>query len=111
MDKDINTPQGLAVLFDLAREINQAGDKGIGTAQAREALKELGGVLGLIFNEPEEAPLDAELQERISKLIEERAAARREKNWQLADEIRTKLEELGIALEDTPTGTVWKRKR
>jgi len=111
MDEDFNTPQALAVLFDLAREINQAGDKGISTVKAREALKELGGVLGLIFNEPEEAPLDAELQERISKLIEERAAARREKNWQLADEIRTKLEELGIALEDTPTGTVWKRKR
>ena len=111
MDDDFNTPQGLAVLFDLAREINQAGDKGIGTVQARETLKELGEVLGLTFREQEEAPLDAELEERINKFIEERTAARKEKNWQLADEIRNKLDELGITLEDTPAGTVWKRKR
>ena len=111
MNDDFNTPQGLAVLFDLAREINQAVDKGIGTAQARQALKGLGEVLGLTFNEPEEAPLDAEMEERISKFIEERTTARMEKNWQLADEIRSKLDELGIALEDTPAGTVWKRKR
>lgn len=111
MNDDFNTPQGLAVLFDLAREINQAGDKGIGTAPARETLKELGGVMGLTFNEPEAAPLDEELRERVNKLIEERTAARKEKNWQLADEIRRELNGLGIILEDTPTGTVWKRKR
>ncbi|HEY96771.1 MAG TPA: cysteine--tRNA ligase [Dehalococcoidia bacterium] len=111
MDDDFNTPQALAVLFDLVREINQAAGRGTRTAQARGMLKKLGDVLGLTFREPEEAPLDTELQERISKLIEERATARKGKNWQLADEIRNKLDEMGIVLEDTPSGTVWKRKR
>jgi len=110
MDDDFNTPQALAALFDLAREINRAAEAGTSTVKAREKIRELGGVLGLTFKAPE-TPLDAELQERIPKLIEERAAARREKNWQLADEIRNKLLELGIVLEDTPAGTVWKSKR
>lgn len=111
MDDDFNTPQALAAIFDLARDINQAGDKGIGTADAREILKELCGVMGLTLIEPEEAPLDAELQERVDRLIEERAAARKNKNWPRADEIRDELNELGITLEDMPTGTVWRRKR
>jgi cysteinyl-tRNA synthetase len=111
MDDDFNTPQALAVLFDLAHDINRAGEAGYGVNDAQKMLKELGGVLGLTFRELEEAPLDAELQEQVNKLIEERSAARKEKNWQLADDIRNKLGELGITLEDTPAGTVWKRKR
>jgi cysteinyl-tRNA synthetase len=111
MDDDFNTAQAIALLFDLAREINRADESGKDAGKAREVLKELGGVLGLTFEAPAEAPLDSELQERINKLIEERTAARKEKNWQLADEIRDKLGELGIALEDGPQGTTWKRKR
>jgi cysteinyl-tRNA synthetase len=111
MDDDFNTPQALAVLFDLAHDINRAGEAGYGVNDTQKMLKELGGVLGLTFKKPEEAPLDAELQEQINKLIKDRTAARKRKNWQLADEIRNRLGELGIALEDTPAGTVWKRKR
>ncbi len=110
MDDDFNTAQAMAVLFDLAREINRADEAGQNAQQARETLKELGGVLGLTFESSEE-PLDAELQEQVNKLIMERTAARKEKNFQLADEIRNKLDKLGITLEDTPQGTVWKRKR
>jgi len=111
MDDDFNTAQAIAALFDLAREINRADEAGHNAQKARETLKELGGLLGLTFESPEEAPLEAELQEQINKLIGERTAARREKNWQLADEIRNKLDKLGIALEDKQEGTVWKRKR
>jgi cysteinyl-tRNA synthetase len=111
MDDDFNTAQALAALFDLAREINRADEAGQNAQQARETLQELGGVLGLTFKQPEEEPLDAELQEQVNKLITERTAARKEKNWQLADEIRNKLDKLGITLEDKPQGTVWKRKR
>jgi cysteinyl-tRNA synthetase len=111
MDDDFNTAQALAVIFDFAHDINRAGEAGCGVKKAQQVLVELGGVLGLTFREPEEAPLDEELQERINKFIEDRTTARREKNWQLADEIRDKLDELGITLEDTSTGTVWKRKR
>jgi cysteinyl-tRNA synthetase len=111
MDDDFNTAQAIATLFDLAREINRADESGLDARKARETLKELGGILGLTFEAPEEEPLDAELQERINKLIEERIAARKAKNFQLADDIRRSLGELGITLEDTPQGTVWKRKR
>ncbi len=111
MDDDFNTAQAIATLFDLARDINRADESGRDAGKAREALREMGGILGLTFTAPDKAPLDEGLQERVNKLIEERAAARKEKNWPLADEIRNQLDELGIALEDTPQGTIWKRKR
>jgi len=139
MDDDFNTPRALASLFDMARDINRAEETGMNTGEARQALRELGGVLGLTFKAPEEVPLDAEplrklalsLSEQIAKtdlkgiiagkpvdaatiiesLISMRRELRREKQFQLADEIRNKLLESGIMLEDTPAGTVWKRKR
>ena len=111
MDDDFNTPQALAVLFDLTRDMNQAGDRGGNVEEARKTLRELGDVLGLTFKKPEEAPMDAETESQINTLIGERTAARQEKNWLLADEIRNKLDELGITLEDSSTGTTWKRKR
>ena len=111
MDDDFNTPQALAALFDLAREINQAADKGGDTGEARQTLWVLGGVLGLTFEAPGEASLEEGFKEQIENLIAERAAARQEKNWPLADEIRHKLDEMGIVLEDGPSGTTWKQKR
>jgi len=138
MDDDFNTPQALAALFDLAREINRADEAGGNTAAARATLVELGGVLGLTFEETDE-PLDAEalraLALSITKqaaetkfrgvklgepanaeaiiewLIEARNHFRQAKQFQLADEIRDKLAELGIMLEDASQKTVWKRKR
>jgi cysteinyl-tRNA synthetase len=144
MDDDFNTPQALAALFDLTRDINQVVDKGGSVDEARQALGVLSGVLGLTFEEPEEASLDEEklveirksiiakirrqkLEYVFEKVAENpesdnvngylnllrglRDALRKDKKYQLADEIRNRLDELGIALEDTPTGTVWKRKR
>jgi cysteinyl-tRNA synthetase len=108
MDDDFNTPQALGVLFDLAREINQAADSGNGFAEAKESLSGLAqSVLGLTLR-----PVDfIEPQDSIIQLIEERERLRKAKKWQEADEIRAKLEEMGIALEDTAKGTVWRRKR
>jgi cysteinyl-tRNA synthetase len=111
MDDDFSTPQAFAVLFDIAREINVAGDSGYSIDEGQKLLSELGGVLGLAFKETQVEAVDPELEARVNKLIEERAAARKDKNWQRADEIRDELNELGIVLEDTPQGTVWKRKR
>ncbi|MFC1955768.1 cysteine--tRNA ligase [Chloroflexota bacterium] len=135
MDDDFNTAQAVATLFDLAREINRADEAGIGAAEARETLKELAGILGLTLEEPEGASLDAgaftqiaesvyqELnlaaplaeglgaEKLIEKLIELRKELRGAKQWQQADKVRDKLDEAGITLEDTPRGTVWKRKR
>jgi cysteinyl-tRNA synthetase len=113
MDDDFNTPKALAVLFDLARVINQAADSDMNFLDARNALIDLAhDVLGLKLEEPEAAGgPDAETLNYINKLIEERSECRKAKQWQRADEIRAELAELGIVLEDTPKGTVWKRKR
>ncbi len=109
MDDDFNTAQAIAVLFDLAHDINRAGEAGYGVALAQRVLVELAGLLGLTLKIPEKLPLDAE--PFIELLISTRNQLREAKQWQLADDIRSKLDELGIALEDTPKGTVWRRKR
>lgn len=109
MDDDFNTAQALATLFDLARDINRASDEGFNVERAKQALSELAGVLGLTLKPPEKPALDAD--PFIGLLVSTRQRLRDAKQFQLADEIRAKLDELGITLEDTPQGTVWKRKR
>jgi cysteinyl-tRNA synthetase len=133
MEDDFNTAQALSILFDLARAINQSADSGTNIDEARKTLKELAGsVLGLklagtqirtvtaqaavILSEPEVDQLFSELKSEISgnsvdRLIMQRAAYRNLKNFKGADEIRTQLADLGILLEDTPKGTVWRVKR
>ena len=109
MDDDFNTPQALAILFDLAREINHASEKGADTADARHALKELAGVLGLTLQVVAKAFTDA--APFIDLLIKTRKQLRDIKQFKLADEIRNNLLETGVILEDTAQGTVWKRKK
>jgi len=106
MDDDLNTADGLAVIFDMVRDIN-SNVKAESPAElvkvSYDMLMELTGVLGLLYKKEES--LDSE----IEKLIEERQKARKEKNWALADKIRDDLKEQGIILEDTPEGVKWKR--
>ena len=109
MDDDFNTAQAVAVLFDLARDINRFSDEGYTVIQGQQLLLELAGVLGLTLEEREMPSFNAE--PFIELLISTRQQLREAKQFQLADEIRDKLAELGIALDDTPKGTVWKRKR
>jgi len=134
MDDDFNTPQALAALFDLTSEINRLSDEGYSIAVAQQFLLELAGVLGLTLKE-REMPLDAEyiakmysavyqelgrvpvdddrsdIEKMIRDLVEVRQELRKAKQWQQADMVRAKLEGTGIALEDTPQGTVWRVKR
>jgi len=109
MDDDFSTPQALAALFDLAREINRADEAGREPEAARKLLLELANILGLTLRPPEKLPLEAE--PFLKLLISTRNRLREAKQWQLADEIRNKLAELGIALEDTATDTTWKYRR
>ena len=130
MDDDFNTPKALAALFDLARAINQAADFGIGFKKAKNVLATLArDVLGLklgivVTPEPIKAvastgvptviigsPPTPEVELRVNRLVEERTNLRKERNWQRADEIRNKLAELGVTLEDTKTGTAIIYKR
>lgn len=129
MDDDFNTAQGLAVLFDLARDINRAAEERYDVSGPQELLKELAtDILGLTLEDREvcldSAPftelaisLDIELAGEaqtaasyIELLIRKRNEARKGKDWGLADSIRDGLASLGIALEDTPKGTAWRRK-
>jgi len=109
MDDDFNTPQAIAALFDLAREINRGYEAGAGTTGAIKILRELAGLLGLTLEEEaREKYLAAE--PFINLLISTRDELREAKQWDLADKIREELERLGVALEDTPKGTLWKHK-
>ena len=140
MDDDFNTAQALATLFDLARDINRADERGYDVTGARQTLRELATVVGLTLEEGGLPPVDIEPlrqllisinQWRVTADLEEipvneipddaeliielvastRRVLRDKKQWQYADEIRDKLLELNIVLEDTPEGTVWKRRR
>jgi cysteinyl-tRNA synthetase len=122
MDDDFNTPQALGTLFDLARKINEAGDAGIGLANAQNTLVSLAReVLGLKLPEAQRISvgggtvkssgrlgirliISEAVSARVTRLVEERVKCRQEKDWQRADEIRNRLVELGVVLEDTKTG-------
>jgi cysteinyl-tRNA synthetase len=109
MDDDFNTPQALAVLFDIARDINRGIEQGADVSEARHALKELSGVLGLTLKKTETAFTDA--APFIELLIKTRKQLRDAKQFKLADEIRDKLLETGVIIEDSAQGTTWKRKK
>jgi len=107
MEDDLNTSQALAVLFDLAREVNRAREEGRDASAARQLMRELGDVLGLTFQRREQADrLGA--APFIELLIETRAKLREAKQWQLADGIRAQLKGLGVVLEDMSSGTRWR---
>ena len=107
MDDDLNTADALAAVFTLVRDINTAIANGAGkdTLNAcAEAFDEFTGVLGLVYNRKTES-LDQEIEDLIAK----RTEARKARDFKTADEIRDKLKEMGIILEDTPQGVKWTR--
>jgi cysteinyl-tRNA synthetase len=117
MDDDFNTPEALAVLFELARAINRAREQDVAAAGRLAAtLRALGGRLGILQADPElylrgpqgdrdTGPDDAS----IDALVARRDAARADHNWAEADRIRDQLTAMGIVLEDAAGGTLWRR--
>ncbi len=128
MDDDFNTAQALGYFYDLQTQLNSllSLSRGNPTEEIASLLEKglkyfsnMGWVFGLFRDDPEKY-LDQQKKEGLKKLklseeeilkfIEERNAARKEKNWKRADEIRNDLLSKGIVLEDTPSGTLWKIK-
>jgi len=122
MDDDFGTAQALAILFDLARAINEAADRGVSIGEAQSTLVSLARtVLGLrlpprLYLKLSDRTstratvkltvvIPTKINTRVNRLIDERATCRENKNWQRADEIRNMLAELGVILEDTKVGT------
>jgi len=104
MDEDFGTPEAVAVLFELAAEVNRSQ-----SAEAAGLLKALGGILGLLQSDPKSflqagAGLD---DTAVQALIAQRAEAKKAKNFTLADQIRKDLVALGIVLKDSAAGTTW----
>jgi cysteinyl-tRNA synthetase len=114
MDADFNTPDALAVIFDLAREINRCRDSGAAPAELdrrRRTLVQLLGVLGLDpgSDQPQE---QRSIEPYVDLLLEVRRKLRDMKQWALADEIRTRLADLGVTVKDRPGGeSTWEVDR
>jgi cysteinyl-tRNA synthetase len=106
MDDDFNTAQAIAVLFELAKEINRGAEQGVNVTEAQHTLLKLAGILGLTLKEKTQLAPDTEAF--ISLLVSTREDLRQDQEWQLADKIRRGLADLGISLEDTPQGPRWK---
>jgi cysteinyl-tRNA synthetase len=109
MDEDFGTPEAVAVLFDLAGEVNRSR-----SSERAGLLKALGAILGLLQEEPtaflQGGSVAAGLDETaIQARIEARSAAKVAKNWAEADRIRQELLDQGIVLKDGPAGTSWER--
>ena len=117
MNDDFNTPEALAVLFDLTRAMNKAREQGLSEAPVLAGtLKLLAGRLGLLQSDPETYLRSQHGGERegsgdadIEALIAQREQARADKNWAEADRVRDALTRLGVVLEDGAEGTHWRR--
>ena len=123
MDDDLNTAGAIGYLFERVKEFNRIMDSSDqkwdeaaihGFKEERRQFLLASRTLGLLGTPPEEffselaSPSEKTSQEEIEALIAQRTKARLEKNWALADDIRDRLEEMGVILEDTPKGTTWR---
>ena len=109
MDDDLNTPRALAALFDLARDINRGRETGRSVERAQDTLRELTGMLGLTLREPE-LNSAGDVAPLVELLLDIRSDLRAAKQYDLADKIRVKLDDLGVTIEDTPGGAEWRRR-
>jgi len=107
MDDDMNTADAIAAMFEMVREINAFTGSEASVSKKTinyciDILTEHGDVLGLLQKKSKDG-----IDSQVEDLIKNREQARKKKDWKTADEIRDKLKEMGIVLEDTQQGTKW----
>ena len=123
MDDDFNTARALAVIFDAVRQANRNLDEKNGTtaiallSNLRRAIFEMGKVLG-VLNQSADVYLSEKKSTQVEKqdidpaevesLLRVRETARKDKDWNKADEIRDRLAAMNVVIEDRPDGTAWK---
>jgi cysteinyl-tRNA synthetase len=113
MDEDFNTPRALAALFDMSKDMNKVLEekKHMNTdllKRIHDCFLELGKVLGLLQKERVNKVSDRVVNDLVNLLVELREKLRSKEDYELSDEIRAKLRELGIVVEDTSEGSKWK---
>jgi cysteinyl-tRNA synthetase len=114
MDDDFNTPQALAIFFEIAKELNvaKASNDDVLATDLAGTLITLGGIIGLLQLDPAsflQGEGDTDEVAVIEALIVQRNQARIDKNWALADDARDKLNEMNIILEDSAGKTTWRK--
>ena len=107
LDDDFNSPKAISIIFELISELNKSSNENLAN-EIYSVLK----VIGLMAIPQEEFFIKSSKidQDHIEKLIEKRIQAKKQKDYQKADELRNEIDSLGVILEDTPDGTVWRIK-
>jgi cysteinyl-tRNA synthetase len=115
MNDDFNMPIAFSVLFDVAKDLNKATDPNVGKDLAG-ILKKLGAILGILQMHPADylqgnitGEAGDEFAMKVGAFIAQRNTARENKDWPSADAARDGLNEMGVVLEDGPTGTTWRK--
>lgn len=111
MNDDLNVPEAMSVLFDVARELNRSKADEAEAGKLAFVLRHLGGIVGLLQDDPDaylKSGSDDDVAE-IEALIKQRNDARAAKDWAQADAARDALTAMGVVLEDGPQGTTWRR--
>jgi len=114
MDDDFNTPEALAVLFELVRELNRVRSEDVSKALPLAGLlRKLGSILGILQGEPEAfLKSGADVDEAwVQSMIDQRVAAKKNRDFSEADRIRDELASQGVILEDGREGTTWRIER
>jgi cysteinyl-tRNA synthetase len=119
MDDDFNTPLAIAAIFDAVKAINSYADKNAeieasAKKEVYETIKDLMNILGINIEIKKEGYATEKtniINELINLIIDVRQEMRRRKEWRISDEIRERLQKIGIAVEDSPEGTKWKLKK
>jgi cysteinyl-tRNA synthetase len=110
MEDDFNSARALGHLFDLARDLNRAADEGAPAGEVTDmaaTLREMADILGVIWEGKGD---ELAFPEEVTRLAEAREAARKDRNWKMADELRQQLLDRGVLVEDRPGGPLlrWK---